>query len=171
MNTVRADAAWDVPLGELNNYLRAAGVEPITLQDVRACSARELDEPTRSRLALALRRIVHLARADAPPVAEWFTASESLLMNDDGSQAVRQRADRFWSNLTQIVNGGLALVMLGDLSEFPLFIELLHYQPAGHLAEMATDVLRHYVDPSHELDTPHLVQRAKEWWQANESQD
>jgi hypothetical protein len=61
--------------------------------------------------------------------------------------------------------------MLGDLSEFPLFIELLHYQPAGHLAEMATDVLRHYVDPSHELDTPHLVQRAKEWWQANESQD
>jgi len=169
MSTVRADATWDVPLGELNNYLRAAGVEPITLQDVRACSARELDEPTRSRLALALRRIVHLARADAPPVAEWFTASESLLMNDDGSQAARQRADRFWSNLTQIVNGGLALVMLGDLSEFPLFVELLRHQPAGHLAEMATDVLSHYVDPSRELDTQRLIQRAEEWWRAHEA--
>lgn len=171
MSTVRLDAAWDIPLGELNNYLRAAGVEPITLEDVRARSARELDAPTRSRFALALRQVVRQARTVAPPVAEWFAASESLLMNDDGGEAARQRADRFWSNLTQIVNGGLALVMLGDLSEFPLFVELLRYQPAGHLAEMATDVLSHYVDPSGGLDTPHLVQRAEEWWRADESQD
>lgn len=165
------DAAWDVSLGDLNHYLRAAGVEPIAPKDVRARSARELDAPTRGRLALALRQVVRQARMAAPPVAEWFAASESLLMNDDGSQAARERADRFWSNLTQIVNGGLALVMLGDLSEFPLFIELLRHQPAGHLAEMATDVLSHYVDPSGELDTPHLVQRAEEWRRANESQN
>jgi hypothetical protein len=30
---------------------------------------------------------------------------------------------------------------------------------------MAADVLRHAVDPSHELDTPRLIQRAQEWWQ------
>lgn len=169
MSTLCVGAAWDAPLSELNGYLRAAGVEPFTPQDIQARSARELDTPTRSRLALALRRVVRQARADAPPVAEWFAASESLLMNDDGSQATRQRADQFWSNLTQIVNGCLALVTLGDLAGFPLFIELLRHQPAGHLAEMATDVLSHYVDPSRELDTPHLIQRAEEWWRANEA--
>ena len=169
MSTLSIDTAWDVPLGELNDYLRAAGVEPITLPDIRARSARELDAPTRSQLALALRRVVRQARTVAQPVAEWFAASESLLMNDDGSQAAHQRADRFWSNLTHIVNGGLALVMLGDLSEFPLFVELLRHQPAGHLAEMATDVLSHYVDPSRELDTQRLIQRAEEWWRAHEA--
>ena len=169
MSDALLQAAWDVPLGELNDYVRAAGVEPITLQDVQAPSARELDAPARTRLVLALRQVVRQAKTDAPPVAEWFTASESLLMNDDGSQAARQRADRFWSSLTRIVNGGLALVMLGDLSEFPLFVELLRYQPAGHLAEMATDVLSHYVDPSRELDTQSLIQHAEEWWRANEA--
>jgi hypothetical protein len=168
MSALSIEAAWDAPLDELNGYLRAAGVEPVT-QDIQARSARELDAPARSRLALALRRVVSQARTEAPPVAEWFTASESLLMNDDGSQAARLRADRFWSSLTCIVNGGLALVMLGDLSEFPLFVELLRYQPAGHLAEMATGVLSHYVDPSRELDAQRLTQRAQEWLQANEA--
>jgi len=29
------------------------------------------------------------------------------------------------------------------------------------------DVLRYYVDPSHELDTLRLLQRAEEWWRIN----
>jgi hypothetical protein len=28
---------------------------------------------------------------------------------------------------------------------------------------LAADVLRHTVDPTHELDTPHLIRRAEDW--------
>ena len=84
--------------------------------------------------------------------------------DDDGSDRAREQADRFWSCLTQRVYGSLALAALGDLSEFPVFIELLRHQPAGHLTELAAEVLRHYVDPRRELDTPHLIQRAEEWF-------
>jgi len=153
---------WQVPIAELNGYLRLAGVEP-TGQD-GIVSARDLDLPTRVALVEALHRSVRCARASAPPVDKWLAASESLVLNDDGSEAARQKADVFWLGLTHIVSGCQALVMLGDLSELPFFIELLKHQPAGHLTELAADVLRHTVDPSHELDTPHLIRQAEDWW-------
>lgn len=159
MNTVRLDTSWDVPLDELNGHLRAAGVEPVTSSRDGTC-----DLDLRMMRMDALRGIVRQARADAPPVQEWLTASESLALNDDGSQAAREKADSFWLRLSQIVHGSLALVMLGDLAEIPFFIELLRHQPAGHLVEMADTVLRHYVDPSHELDAPRLLQAADKWW-------
>jgi|GEM_PF-4773114 len=162
--TFALDPPWDISLTELNSCLRAANVA--TLNQDGALSARELDLPTREALASALRDSVRRARADAPPVPDWLSASESLVMSDDGSEAAREQADAFWSRLTQIVYGCLALVMLGDLSEFPFFVELLRHQPAGHLAEMATDVLRRYVDPSQELDAPRLAQKAEEWQRA-----
>jgi hypothetical protein len=161
------DTPWDISLTELNSYLRAANVATLNQDD--ALSARELDAPTRSALVMALREAVRRARDDAPPVAQWLAASESLVMSDDGSEAAREKADTFWSRLTQIAYGSFALAMLGDPSEFSFFIELLRYQPAGHLAEMAADVLRYYVDPSHELDTLRLLQRAEEWWSANQT--
>jgi hypothetical protein len=90
--------------------------------------------------------------------------SEALVLNDDGSETAREKADTFWFSLRQIVYGCLAQVELGDLSEFPFFVELLRHQPAGHLTELATHVLCHYVDSRRELDTLHLLQRADEWW-------
>jgi len=158
------DAPWQVSIVELNDCMRRAGVEPASRAG--AVSARDLDLPTRIALVEALRESVRRARASAPPVEQWLTASESIVLNDDGSEAAQEKADAFWRCLTLIVNGCQSLVMLGDLSEFPFFIELLKHQPSGHLIEMAADVLRRTVDPPHELDTPQLIQRAQEWWQA-----
>ena len=157
------NSAWDVSIERLGEHAQLAGVEPVAGEGV--LSARDLDARTREALAAALRESVRRARMDAPPVEQWMAASQSLFMNDDGSQAAREREDSFWSSLTQIVNGCLALVMLGDLSESPFFIELLKHQPAGHLIEMSTDVLRHSVDPSGALDLPELIRRAEEWYQ------
>jgi hypothetical protein len=165
MNSFPLDTPWDISIGELDDGLRLAGVEPVTLN--RSQSARDLDLTTRVALVEALRESVHRAQVDAPPVEKWLTVSESLVLNDDGSETTQQKTDAFWLCLTQIVNGCLALVMLGDLSEFPFFVELLKHQPSGYLIEMATDVLRHTVDPSYELDTPRLIQRAEEWWHRN----
>jgi len=150
-------------MAELNDCLRLAGAEPITLDAVQ--SARDLDGPARVALVKALRESVRRARMDAPPVEQWLAVSESIVLNDDGSEAAERKTDTFWQCLTRIVNGCQAQIFLGDLSEFPFFIELLKQQPSGHLVGMATDVLRHAVDPSHELDTPRLIQRAQEWWQ------
>jgi hypothetical protein len=158
---VPLDTLWDISITELDDILCRAGVESV--ESGAAATARDLDAQTREALVAALRASVSQARAGAPPVAQWVSASESLLLGDDGGPAARQRADAFWLRLTQIVYGCLVLVMLGDRSELPFFIELLRYQPAGHLAEMATDVLRRYVDPSHEMDTLLLLQRAEEW--------
>jgi hypothetical protein len=163
---ISLDIPWDIPTAELNAPLRAAGVEPGSQDDRTLRAARNLDLQTRMALVTALRESVRRARVDAPPVERWLTASQSLFMDDNGSEAARQREDAFWQNLTCIVNGCLAQILLGDLSEFPFFIGLLEHQPAGHLIEMATDVLRHYVDPSGELDTPQLIRRAEEWWQS-----
>ena len=157
------DAPWAVSIVELDDCLRAAGVELVRHDDV--LSIRDLDEATRTALVATLRELVRRARESVPPVEGWLAASQALFMNDDGTQATRQRQDAFWLSLTQIVDGCLALVMLGDLAEIPFFIELLKHQPAGHLIEMATDVLCHYVDPSHELDTSQLIQRVDEWYQ------
>ena len=155
---------WDVSIVDLNNLLRAAGVGPVTLSGVQ--SARDLDWTTRVALVNALRGSVRQARVDAPPVERWLAVSESIVLNDDGSDAAQQKTDAFWLRLTRIVNGCQAQILLGDLSEFPFFIELLKHQPSGHLVEMAAGVLRRTVDPSHELDTPQLIQRAQEWWRA-----
>ena len=155
---------WDVSIVDLNNLLRAAGVGPVTLNGVQ--SARDLDWTTRVALVNASRESVRQARVDAPPVEQWLTVSESIVLNDDGSEAAERKADTFWQCLTRIVNGCQAQIFLGDLSEFPFFIELLEHQLSGHLVEMAADVLRRTVDPSHELDTPQLIQRAQEWWRA-----
>jgi hypothetical protein len=157
--------SWQVSIAELNSYLRRAGVEPMSQDGV--VSARDLDLLTRVALVEALHRSVRCARESAPPVDKWLAASESLVLNDDGSEATRQKADAFWLSLTHIVSGCQALVMLGDLSELPFFIELLKHQPAGHLTELAADVLRHTVDPTHELDTPHLIRRAEDWWNSH----
>ena len=157
------DALWQVSIAELNGYVCLAGVKPASRAGV--VSARDLDLPTRIALAEALHESVRHARSSAPPVEQWLTASESIVLNDDGGEAAQEKADAFWRCLTQIVNGCQSLVMLGDLSEFPFFIELLKHQPSGHLTELATDVLCHMVDPSRELDTPRLIQRADEWWQ------
>jgi hypothetical protein len=154
-------APWQVSIAELNGYLRLAGVEPMS-QD-GAVSARDLDLPTRVALVEALHRSVSCAREGAPPVNKWLAASESLVLDDDGSEAAQQKVDAFWLRLTHIVAGCQALVMLGDLSELPFFIELLKHQPAGHLAELAADVLHRTVDPSHKLDTPHLIRQAEDW--------
>jgi len=159
------DAAWQVSIAELNDTVRLAGVEPASRAGV--VSARDLDLPTRIALVEALRESVRRARESAPPVEQWLTASASIVLNDDGGEAAQEKADAFWRCLTQIVNGCQSLVMLGDLSEFPFFIELLMHPPSGHLIELATDVLRRTVDPSHELDTPRLIQRAEEWWHRN----
>jgi hypothetical protein len=164
MITYPLDIPWDVSLTELNDTLCAAGVEPIMLGGVGTRSARDVGMPTRIARATALRESVRRARESTVPIKDWLAASEALVLKDDGSEAARDKADAFWLSLTQIVNGCLALVMLGDLSEFPFFIELLRHQPAGHLTELATDVLCHYVDPRRELDTPRLLQRADEWW-------
>jgi len=164
MNDLRLDTPWDIPLDELNGHLRMAGVEPVTPGKAGAFAARDLDGPTRAALVAALREAVRHARQASPPVQDWLAASEALVLNDDGSDRAREQADGFWSCLTQRVYGSLALAALGDLSEFPVFIELLRHQPAGHLAELATDVVSHYVDPRRELDTPHLIQRAEEWF-------
>ncbi len=147
---------------DLNNAMRAAGIEPAPLNRVQ--STRDLDGATRVMLVKALRESVRRARVDAPPVEKWLTVSESIVLNDDGGEASQQKTDAFWLCLTRIVNGCQALVMLGDLSEFPFFVELLKHQPSGHLTELAADVLRRYVDPSHKLDTLQLVQHAREWW-------
>jgi hypothetical protein len=163
------DAPWQVSIAELNDTVRLAGVEPASRTGV--VSARDLDLPTRIALVKALHESVRRARASAPPVEQWLTASESIVLNDDGGEAAQQKTDAFWLCLTQIVNGCQALVMLGDLSEFPFFIELLKHQPSGHLTEMGADVLRHYVDPSHALDTSRLIQRAQEWRQTASSQN
>jgi hypothetical protein len=156
MDSLPLDTPWDVSIAELNDCLRLAGAEPIT---------HDLDGPARVALVKALRESVRQARMDAPPVEQWLTVSESIVLNDDGSEAAERKTDTFWQCLTRIVNGCQAQIFLGDLSEFPFFIELLEQQPSGHLVGMATDVLRHAVDPSHELDTPRLIQRAQEWWQ------
>jgi hypothetical protein len=165
MNDPRLDIPWDIPLAELNDYLCMAGVEPVTPGEAGTLSARDLDMPTRAALVATLRESVRHARLASPPVQDWLAASEALVLNDDGSDRAREQADRFWSCLTQIVHGSLALAALGDLSEFPVFIELLRHQPAGHLTELATDVVSHSVDPRRELDVPGLVQRAEEWRQ------
>ena len=162
MNSLSLAVPWNISIEELNNYLRAAGVEAIALDDAQL--VRDLDAPTRARRIESLRKSAARARADAPPVAQWLAASEAVVMQDDGSSEARARADTFWLRLSQIVYGCLALVMLGDLSEFPFFVELLRHQPAGHLAELATDVLRHYVDPRGELDRARLVHQAEVWW-------
>ena len=133
MNDLRLDTPWDIPLAELNDHLRMAGVEPVTPGEAGMLSARDLDMPTRAALVAALRESVRRAREIAPPVEDWMAASEALVLNDDGSERAREQADTFWQSLTQIVNGCLALRCLGDLSEFPFFIELLRHQPAGHL--------------------------------------
>jgi len=164
MNDPRLDTPWDISLDELNGHLRIAGVEPVTPGEAGTLSARDLDVPTREALVAALRESVRRARQASPPVKDWLAASEALVLNDDGSDRAREQADRFWSHLTHRVYGSLALAALGDLSEFPVFIELLRHQPAGHLTELAADVMRHYVDPRRELDTPHLIQRAEEWF-------
>jgi hypothetical protein len=164
MNDLRLDTPWGISLVELNGHLRLAGVEPWTPDEAGTLSARDLDAPTRAALAAALRESVRRARQASPPVQDWLAASEALALNDDGSEAAAKKADSFWSRLTQIVYSSLALSELGDLSEFPVFIELLRHQPAGHLAELATDVVRCSVDPRCELDTPHLIQRAEERW-------
>jgi hypothetical protein len=158
-----SDPPWNVPITDLNDNLRAAGVEPAQQDGAQFIS--ELSVEVRTALASALSERVRLARNDAPPVERWMAASQELFMNDDGGEAARQREDLFWQSLTCIVHGCLSLVMLGDLSEFPFFIDLLKHQPAAHLIEMATDVLCRYVDPSHELDAPRLIQRADEWFQ------
>ena len=161
------DAAWQVSIAELNDTVRLAGVEPASRAGV--VSARDLDLPTRIALVQALHESVRRARSSAPPVEQWLTASESIVLNDDGGEAAQEKADAFWRCLTQIVNGCQSLVILGDRSEFPFFIELLKYQPSGHLTEAAKDVLCHTVDPSHELDAPQLIQRAQEWWQTSQT--
>jgi hypothetical protein len=162
INSFSLDIPWDVSSAKLDNLLRQAGVQPVSRQGV--ASLRDLDLPTRVALVEALRKSVRRARMDAQPVEQWLKASESVVLNDDGSEAAQQRADAFWQSLTQIVNGCQSLVMLGDLSEFPFFIELLKHQPSGHLTGLAADVLHHYVDPSHKLDSPQLLQHAEEWW-------
>jgi hypothetical protein len=159
------EAPWQVSIAELNGYLRLAGVGLMSQDGV--VSACDLDLSTRVALVEALHRSVRCARESAPPVDKWLAASESLVLNDDGSEAAQQKADAFWLCLTHVVSGCQALVMLGDLSELPFFIELLKHQPAGHLTEMAADVLCHTVDPSHELDTPHLIRRAEDWWNSH----
>jgi len=164
MNDLRLDTPWDVPLAELNGYLRMASVEPVMPGEAGTHSVRDLDLPTRAALVAALRESVRHARQASPPVQEWFAASEALVLNDDGSDRAREQADRFWSGLTQRVYGSLALAALGDLSEFPVFIELLRHQPAGHLTELAADVMRHTIDPRGELDEPDLLRHAEEWW-------
>jgi len=166
MNDLRLDTPWGISLVELNGHLRLAGVEPVTPDEAGTLSALDLDAPTRTALATALRESVRHARQAAPPVKDWLAASEALVLNDDGSETAGKKADLFWSRLAQIVHGSLALTELGDLSESPFFIELLRDQPAGHLTELAADVMRHYIDPRRELDTPHLIQRAEEWWRA-----
>jgi hypothetical protein len=163
MNDLRWGTPWDIPLAELNDHLRLAGVEPATRGEGGAL-ARDLDLPTRAALVAALRESVRHARQALPPVEEWFAASEALVLNDDGSDRAREQADRFWSGLTQRVYGSLALTELGDLSEFPVFIELLRHQPAGHLTELAADVVRHTVNPHCERDVPDLHQCAEDWW-------
>ena len=162
MESFPLSSPWDIPIAELDSYLRLAGVQPVSRDDV--ASARDLDGPARVALVKALRESVRQARMDAPPVEQWLTVSESIVLNDDGSEAAARKADTFWQCLTRIVNGCRALIFLGDLSEFPFFIELLRHQPAGHLVEMAAGVARHYVDPSGELDAPQLLRRAQEWW-------
>lgn len=154
---------WNIPITELNDHLELAGVEPLEREGVVSV----LDTATCTALVAALRQSVSRARVDAPPVERWMMASQALYMDDDGSEAARWHEENFWQNLTRIVNGCYSQVLLGDLSEFPFFIELLEHQPAGHLVEMATDVLCHYVDPSHGLDAPRLIQRAGEWWRAS----
>ncbi len=164
MNT--CDTTWDISLAELNDHLGAAGVEPVVREGVS--SARDLDAPTRQTLVTALRQSVRRARGDAPLVGQWAAAAQSLVMNHDFSPAARQREEAFWSALTRIVNGCYAQVLLGDLSEFPFFIELLRHQPAGHLTEIATGVLRHHVDPARKLDPPQLIRLAEEWFQTHQ---
>ena len=166
MNLFPLDLPWNVPTADLNEHLRLAGIEPVRRDGVS--SARDLDLPTRESLVSVLRDCVCRARADAPPVEQWAAASQSLFMNYDFSEAARQRQDAFWLNLTRIVNGCYAQVVLGDLSEFPFFVELLKYQPAGHLIEMSTSVLCHYVDLSGALDAPQLIQRAEEWYRTGQ---
>ena len=156
------DVPWDVSIVELDDHLCAAGIEPLRRRDV--LSVHDLNGETRTALVMALRESVRRAWASVPPIEQWLPASQSLFMNDDGTQAARQRQAAFWLSVTQIVNGSLALVMLGDLAEIPFFIELLKHRPAGHLIEMAADVLYHYVDPSHELDMEQLLRRAEDWW-------
>ncbi len=164
MNDLRLDTPWDISLAELNGHLRLAGVGPVMPDEAGTLSARDLDVPTRTALVAALRESVRRARQASPPVKDWLAASEALVLNDDSSEAAAKKADLFWSRLARIVYSSLALSELGDLSEFPFFIELLRRQPAGHLAELAADVMRHYVDPRSELDAPHLIQHAEEWW-------
>ena len=165
MNDPRLDTPWDIPLAELNDHLRMASVEPVTPGEAGTLAARDLDMPTRTALVAALRESVRHARQASPPVEDWLATSEALVLNDDGSDRAHEQADRFWSCLTQRVYGSLALVALGDPSEFPVFIELLRHQPAGHLTELAADVMRHTIDPRRELDMPDLLRRAEEWWQ------
>jgi hypothetical protein len=155
-----AHMPWAISVADLNSYLTSAGVEPVQRDGL----ASGLDMAARAALAQSLGESVRRARAIAPPVEQWMAASQALFMNNDGSAAARQREQDFWQSLTHIVNGCYAQILLGDLSEFPFFIELLRRQPAGHLVEMATGVARHYVDPSRELDAPQLLQRAQEWW-------
>jgi hypothetical protein len=157
-------APWAISIAELNGYLELAGVEPFP----REGAASDLDTATRVALAQALSESVRRARAIAPPVKQWLAASHSLVMGDDGSAAARQRQDDFWRSLTRIVSGCYARILVGDLSAFPFFVELLEHQPAGHLVEMATDVICRYVDPLRELDAPRLIQRAQEWFHAGQ---
>jgi hypothetical protein len=161
------DTRWELAIAELDGYVREAGVEPVAAGGAQF--ARDLDPSARAALVSSLREVVRQARVNAPPVEHWLTASQDLFMGDDGTAAALERAEQFWGRLTHIVNGCLALVMLGDLSEFPFFVELLKVRPAGHLIEMSTEVLRHYVDPARELDAPRLVQRAEEWFQTRQA--
>jgi hypothetical protein len=161
-----SDSLWNTPIADLNDNLRAAGVEPARQDGAQLVS--DLSVELRTALACSLRERICLARRDTPPVERWMVASQELYLNDDASETARQREEAFWQNLTCIVHGCLALVMLGDLAELTFFVELLRHEPAGHLVEMATDVLRHYVDPTGVLEGPQLLRRAEEWLRATD---
>ncbi len=161
------DVAWDVPVAEILAQLKTVGIELAPPPEKIAAEAtlRDLHQPVRAAWAADLRESVVRARSGAPPVRDWSAVAERLILEDVGSTAVQDRADEFWLSLGQIVYGSRALVCLGDLSEFPFFIDLLRFDPAGHLAELATDILSHYVDARHELQPLALIGQAQAWWQ------
>jgi hypothetical protein len=155
----------DYPTRELNEYLRNAGLGNLALDEQTYPQVSALDDRTAAALIAQIRQTLDTAQREAPPVTQWDATAEAMLMDDDGSPQAQEQQDRFWRAISTALFAAHALIRLGDISVFPLILDMAASMP-GHPSELAIEVLRRYVDPNGLLDPEELVKQAGVWWQA-----
>jgi len=157
----------DYPTHELNNYLHDAGLEHLCVDEQVFARVSDLDDEAIKRLSAEVRQTLEAAQSEAPKVSQWDASAMALLMNDDGSQRSHEEQERFWRTISIVVFAAHALIRLGDIRTFPLFLDMATSMP-GHPQELAREILRRYVDPAAALAPDELVAQARAWWQAQQ---